>query len=230
MARTRIPIEDYLINLPPFKELPVADIARIAAGTMEIDAPRGTVVFRRGERCLGCHVVVFGQVKLALQTLQGEEKIVELMGRGQTFGESAMFLDRCYMFTAETLSDSKLLHIAKNIVFEELERNPKFARCVISGLSSRFQHLVCDVEAYTLRSGTQRVVGYLLNHLPEKNDNDADTTITFPAKKGIIASQLNLTHEHFSRILHDLVSKGMIEVRGPLVRILDTNRLRSCAG
>jgi len=229
MARARIPVEDYLINLPPFKELPVAEIARIAAGTIEMDAPRGTVVFRRGERCVGCHVVVFGQVKLALQTLHGEEKIVELMGRGQTFGESAMFLDRPYIFTAETLSDSKLLHIAKNIVFDEVERNPQFARCIISGLSSRFQHLVCDVESYTLRSGTQRVVGYLLNHLPEK-DGSADTTITFPAKKGVIASQLNLTHEHFSRILHELVAKGMIEVRGPLVRILDTNRLRSCAG
>jgi CRP-like cAMP-binding protein len=229
MPRARIPIEDYLINLSPFKELPAADVARIAAGTLEIDAPRGTVVFRRGERCVGCHVVVFGQVKLALQTLQGEEKIVELMGRGQTFGESAMFLDRPYIFTAETLSDSKLLHIARNVVFEEVERNPKFARCIISGLSSRFQHLVCDVEAYTLRSGTQRVVGYLLNHLPDKNATHG-ATITFPAKKGIIASQLNLTHEHFSRILHELVSKGMIEVRGPLVRVLDTNRLRNCAG
>lgn len=229
MPRTRIPITDFLTNLPLFGDLAADGIARIAAGTTEVDAPRGTVIFRRGEQCVGLHVVIYGQIKLALQTLQGEEKIVELMGQGQSFGESALFLERPYTFTAETLVDSKLLHVCRNAVFHEVERDPKFARRIIAGLSRRLNNMICEVESYTLRSGTQRVISYLLNRLPPGCANGA-AQVTFPAKKGIIASQLNLTHEHFSRILHDLSSEGMIEVHGPMVQILDAERMRENAG
>jgi CRP-like cAMP-binding protein len=44
--------------------------------------------------------------------------------------------------------------------------------------------------------------------------------------KAIVASRLNLTPEHFSRILHELVSAKLIEVDGRAIRILDPRRLR----
>jgi CRP-like cAMP-binding protein len=43
----------------------------------------------------------------------------------------------------------------------------------------------------------------------------------------VIASRLNMTPEHFSRILHDLSSAGLIEVNGRAVRIPDLERLRA---
>ena len=42
-----------------------------------------------------------------------------------------------------------------------------------------------------------------------------------------MASRLNLTPEHFSRILHDLSGHGLIEVHGRGITILDAARLRS---
>ena len=41
---------------------------------------------------------------------------------------------------------------------------------MISGLSRRLHGLVRDVEAYILRSGAERVIGYLLTALPELSD------------------------------------------------------------
>ena len=37
--------------------------------------------------------------------------------------------------------------------------------------------------------------------------------------KGVIASRLNLTQEHFSRILHELSESGLITVDGRTIRI-----------
>jgi CRP-like cAMP-binding protein len=48
--------------------------------------------------------------------------------------------------------------------------------------------------------------------------------------KGVIASRLNLTQEHFSRILHDLAALGLIEVQGRRIRVLDLERLRRHVG
>lgn len=80
-----------------------------------------------------------------------------------------------------------------------------------------------------LRSGSERVMGYLLNQVPPDTAN-GNAMVTLPTKKGIIASQLNLTHEHFSRILRELFTEGLIEVEGRNVRIASVPRLRARAG
>lgn len=63
---------------------------------------------------------------------------------------------------AIALVDSRLLHLARDVVFAEIDRDPRFARRMLAGLSLRLHRLVRDLEAVSLHSGTQRVVGYLL--------------------------------------------------------------------
>ncbi len=228
MGRSRIPITDFLGNLPLFRQLDHAAVERIAAGTSELDAPRGTVIFHRGDNSAGMHIVVFGQIKLSLQTNSGDEKVVELIDPGMVLGEAAMFLGKPYVASAEAIADSKLLHVAKEAVCIEVNRNPAFARSVIANLSQRLYAQFSDLELYAMSSGTQRVIRYLLNHEPNGRAN-GEMCLTLPTKKWIIASRLNLTHEHFSRILHELIAGNLIEVDGRQVRIPDTARLRSLA-
>jgi CRP-like cAMP-binding protein len=54
--------------------------------------------------------------------------------------------------------------------------------------------------------------------------------LTLPTSKGVIASRLNLTLEHFSRILHELTAAGLIAIDGRTVTILDLERLRTYEG
>lgn len=224
VSKPHIHAGDFLAELPIFSRLNEAALARLAAGAVEIDAPRNTVLFRRGDFSSGFLVVMSGQVKLSLESMDGNEKVVELVGPGSNFGEAAMFLSKPHLVTAESIVDSKLLRIARETVLEEVRRDAGFSECMIKGLSRRLYQWVTDLESYTLLSGTERIIGYLLQRCPQKHNGTL--SVTLPAKKGIIASQLNLTHEHFSRILHDLMATGLIEVEGREVRILDEQRLR----
>lgn len=220
--------EDFLANLALFRELPHADIQRLVDKTVAIDAPRGTTLFRRGDPCRGFHIIVYGRVKLSLQSPQGSEKVVELMGPGQSFGEAVMFLEKPYMVTAETIDDSKLLHVDRESVFMELDRDSRFARRMLAGLSRRLHHLISDLESYTLHSGTERVIGYLLRDSADNSTVQTNSmTIHLEAAKGIIASRLHLTQEHFSRILHQLMDIGLIEINGREIRMPDIERLRT---
>src|SRR5690606_34183875 len=83
----------FLANLALFHELGTEDLDRIAAGTTELRVPKGRILFRRGEPCVGFHVIVYGRVKLGFVSPQGTEKVIEILGPGQSFGEAAMFLD-----------------------------------------------------------------------------------------------------------------------------------------
>ena len=59
-----------------------------------------------------------------------------------------MFLERAAVVDAQAASDALLLHLPKAAVFEEIERNPKFARRMIAGLSQRVAeaHLQRPIE------------------------------------------------------------------------------------
>ncbi|QKS28992.1 Crp/Fnr family transcriptional regulator [Accumulibacter sp.] len=219
-----INIEALLAHVPLFNGLEADEIARLARGSREITATRGDILFHKGDTPTGFHLIVYGQIKLAFTSPQGGEKVVDIVGQGQTFGEAVMFMDKPFMVYAQALADSLLLHISKNAIFDELDKDPKLGRKMIAGLSMRLHHLINDVESYSLHSGRQRIIGYLLREYP--NGGERSVTVTLPTNKGVIASRLNLTQEHFSRILHELSEKGLIVVEGRKIHIPDVEKLR----
>jgi CRP-like cAMP-binding protein len=221
----QIKTQAFLANLPMFSEMDAAELDRLAAAAVPLYFEKGRSVVQCGDPCNGFHVVVYGQVKLGFTSPQGVEKVVEIVRPGQSFGEALMFLDKPYIVFAQALADTMLLHVAKHAVFEELGHDALFARRMLSGLSRRLHGLVRDVEAYTLRSGQERAIGYLLGELGEGAERGPAEVHLAPGKS-VIASRLNMTPEHFSRILHELCVQGLIEVNGRSVRIPDLARLR----
>ena len=214
---------EFLKRIPLFQDVTPEELDHIADSTTETNILKGNMIFRRGDPCDGFHIVIYGQVKLSFTSPQGDEKVVEIISAGQSFGEALMFMEKPYIVNAQVLADSLLLYISKQAVFSGLDSNPKFARRMLSGLSRRIHGLVSDVEAYSLRSATQRVIGYLLKADPA---GDGGHVILSVSKK-LVASRLNLTPEHFSRILQELTMRRLIEVKGREIVILDIEKLRN---
>lgn len=229
MLNSPIKVQSFLVNVPLFKELVYEELDRIALSTQQVHAARGDILFRRGDPALGFHIVVFGQVKLFFTSPRGDEKVVDLNGPGNSFGEAVMFMERPHVVTAQALADTLLLYIPREIVFDELERDPKFVRRMIAGLSGRLHRLMSDLESDALHSGTQRIIGYLLRDSEDSPAAAGSLEVTLSATKGVIASRLSLTQEHFSRILHELVARGLIEVNGRSIYIPDVAKLRACS-
>ena len=229
MATAPIKPQAFLANVPLFKELASEELERIARLTRQVRAERGEILFHRGDPANGFHLIVYGQVKLAFISSKGDEKVVEIIGPGGSFGEAVMFMERPHVVTAQSLADSLLLYIQKDAVFDELDRDPRFARRIIAGLSRRLHHLMGDLEAYSMRSGTQRLISFLLEDCRREREEEDAIAVTLPTTKGIVASRLNLTQEHFSRILHELAAEGLIEVQGRSVAIPSVARLQQYA-
>src|SRR3990172_1507811 len=163
-----IRVQDFLGNLPMFSEMSREELDRIAACTLPSYVAKGEAVFHAGDPCTGFHIVVYGQVKLGFNSPQGGEKVVEIIGPGQSFGEALMFLEKPYIVFAHALHDTMLLR-----------------------------------------------------------DEDAPAEVELSAGKSVVASRLNMTPEHFSRVLHELSAAGLIQVDGRTARILDADGLRA---
>ncbi len=222
--KSPIKVQAFLAQLPLFQAMSAQELDRIALGASERHVDRGETIFRSGDPCDGFYLVIYGQVKLSLVSARGSEKVVELVGPGHSFGEAVMFMGKPFIVSAQALADSLVVHVTRATVLDEVARDPAFACKMLAGLSRRMHGLLRDMESYSLRSGTQRVIGYLLQEDDEGPENG--DRVRLAVTKTVLASRLNLTPEHFSRILSDLSGHGMIAVSGRNVTILDIERLR----
>ncbi len=224
-------VPKYLAVLPLFNALSPDDLRAVAAGSVLRRLTRGEIVFRAGDPCNEFFVIVTGQVKLFMLAPSGQEKVVEVMGAGQSFGEAIMFTDRPYFLNSQALADSLLLSVSKQTVIAEIVRDHRFALRMLGGMSRKMHGLVRDVEAYALHSGRQRVIRYLLRDQALDTSGAAELrSVSLPASKATISSRLSLTPEYFSRVLHELEAQGLIEIDGRDIRILDVRRLTEHEG
>jgi len=222
MARREIAPEVFFAGVPLFKALDAATLARLATATTRRTLKRGETLFRKGDPATGMYLVVYGEIKLIATTPARGPRLSGIVGPGQSFGEPVMFLERPAPVEAQAATDALLLHLPKEAVFELIERNPKFARRMIAGLSQRVERLVRELDLQALGSGKERFVAYLLRHC---RDLSGPFVVTLPAPKAEIASQLNLTPEHFSRILHELQQAGLLRVDGRRITVPRPDRL-----
>jgi CRP/FNR family transcriptional regulator, dissimilatory nitrate respiration regulator len=222
-------VPKYLSVLPLFNDLSPAELSHVAEGCVLRRLARSEMVFHMGEPCNEFHVVVNGQIKLFALSPGGQEKVVNLIGPGQSFGEAVMFADRPYILSAQALVDTLMLTVSKQAVVREIERDHRFALRMLAGLSRRMHGLVHDVQAYALHSGLQRVIGFLLRDQPLEDCGPAQVlTVSLPVSKATVASRLSLTPEYFSRVLRELEAHGLIEVDKRDIRIPDPKKLSSC--
>ena len=222
MVRREIAPEVFLSGVSLFKSLDAATLARLAAATTRRTLKRGEALFRKGDPATGMYVVVYGEIKLMTSAPTRGARLSGIVGPGQSFGEPVMFLERPALVDAQAASDSLVLHVPKEAVFAEIERSPKFGRRIIAGLCKRIERLVRELDQQALGSGTERFIAYLMH----RGGGQASLVTRLPAAKAEIASQLNLTPEHFSRILHDLATAGLLQVQGRSITVPDLNRLR----
>jgi CRP/FNR family transcriptional activator FtrB len=99
--------------------------------------------------------------------------------------------------------------------------DPSLAREVIGSLSGQFRRMVRQIKNLKLRSSTERVGCYILGLSQQQGTPDR---ALLPYEKNLIASELGITRESFSRALAALQKSG-ITVQADTILIDDPARL-----
>jgi CRP-like cAMP-binding protein len=151
---------------------------------------------------------------------------MEIVGPGEMFGEASMFLERPCPVYAQALSKTQLVFFRRGLIIEALRRSPDLALAMIQGMSHRHIRLIRDVEICCLQPAAERVVSYILDNAQLLEDSGDEASLPLPAGKAVIASNLNLTPETFSRELHQLADQGLVDLVKRTIRIRDLGALR----
>jgi CRP-like cAMP-binding protein len=221
-------IAGFLERVPLFAAVHPFRLQAIAGAAIPVSATRGKILLKPGDTCDGFFIVVYGRVAVSLRSDSGAGKVIEILGTGQALGLAALFAETASRTEARALSDSKLLLIPRALVHAELTENPAFSRSLLASVSASVHRLLVDLEACTMQTATQRVAAFLVRSMNTMAAR-RDRSVTLAAPKTVVASQLNLTAAHFSRVLRELTIAGIIRVNGRELVIEDESRLRAYA-
>lgn len=223
MAKTIIEI---LGNAPIFDGLVSADLEQIRKIAVDRFYDRGRTVFSEGDEGDGFYMVAGGRVKIYKLSLEGKEQILHIYGEGQPFGEVPVFAGKRFPANAQTLVKSHLLFFPRTEFVQLISENPSLAMNMLAVLSLRLRQFTVQVENLSLKEVPARLASYLIYLAQEQRTQGQ---VVLDISKGQLASLLGTIPETLSRMFSRMSGKGLIEVDGRKIALLDVAGLKELA-
>lgn len=224
-GRLTVPDRDLVQRVPLFDGLEPAMLERLLAPARVENRPRGSILFSQDEPATHFYVMLVGWVKIFRTTAEGQESVVHVFTRGESFAEAAIFAGGKYPVSATVASASRLLSIPAVPFLEVIEQEPAVARNMLAAMSRHLRQLVTRLEQLQSHSATERLASFLLS-LVESGEETAD--LRLPIDKALLAARLGMQPETLSRALGRLRGAG-IEVEGERIHVPSVDRLRGLA-
>ena len=219
-------IVDLLALTPLFQGLGPDHLAEVAMILTDQTVKRGEVIFSEGDPGVGFYVVVSGKVKIFKLSLDGKEQILHVFENREPFAEAAIFAGTPYPAHAVAMSKCRLFFFPRSSFLELIRTKPDLAMNMMATLSLRLKKFAGMIEALSLKEVPGRLATHLLL-LSEQQNYSAE--IQLHLAKNHLASLLGTIPETLSRILTKMAQKGLIESKGPRIKILNLGALEDLA-
>lgn len=196
----------------------------IAPATAVMLAPHN-ILLRQGDPATAFFIVIDGWIKLYRITVSGEETVINILTKGDSFAEAVAFTGARFPATAEAVSDARVVRIPADHMVRCIQESPDIALAMIASTSRHLHNLVQQVEQLKAQSGVQRVAEFLVSLAPVENGS---CVIALPYDKVLIAARLGLKPESLSRTFAKLKGVG-VAVHTSHVAVNDVGKLRRLA-
>lgn len=217
-----VPVIHFMQTVPFFCGMASADIEHLCkCGTVH-DYDKGSHIFLRGRKADYFYVIMSGWIKLYRDTQEGDEAILGLLTRHDTFGETAIFSGDFHPFSAQAVEKAKIVRIPADALRQRARSNVDIILRIMQSFAQQMNRLQLENEHLSVMSASQRV-GCLLLQLSNAA-GPAHQTIHLPYEKSLAASRLGMKAETFSRALAQLKDIG-IKVSGDTVEVESVGKL-----
>lgn len=168
----------------------------------EADLPKGTRLFKAGDKPERMFFVVNGEVVLERPGLQGASVILQRTRRG--FVGEASLKSAKYHCHGQVVADTRIVQIPIRKVRDAIDSDPAFAGRWIGMLNKEVKRLRLQCERLSLTKVQDRFV-----HLLETEGDDG----RFPIGAGIksLAGELGVTHEALYRCIYAMEKQGALK-------------------
>jgi CRP-like cAMP-binding protein len=224
LTTTPAQIRETMGRLDYFREWTEAQLNAVAAAARILSVPKGHRLAQKGRPLPHLYIIISGEFRFFIPLSGGEERVVGVLGNGQSFGEGCLVLATPCPYTALATRPGHVLAIDAPAFLHELQRSNLLLRKCMTLFAQRLMGVMTDLETSAHRSSLQRVACYLSQHGPPAGTEAY--TVALAGRKMDVAARLGLTAETFSRVLSQLEQEGIVRIQGRRIQVLDAERLR----
>lgn len=202
-----------------FSSLGQDDLTELSRLAAECNFKSSEFIFWEGDAADFFYIVVDGKVKVHKYASSGKEFIIAFFGRGEMFGEVAVFEGKPYPASVQAMVDTKVLRIKMEDFISFLANHPQVALSIITVLGGRLRDAQSRLKDLAGERVEQRLARTLLMLAAKLGS-------TLPFTRQEIADMSGTTTETTIRVTSQLKERGIINsVRGKII-ILDETKLR----
>ncbi len=219
------------MNIFPFlqsnalgREMTTAHLSNLANAAVKKKYRAGQTIINENDVAEAFYVVISGLVKMFKASPEGREQTLYIFGPGEMFGVCAIFSDMIFPAGASALEDSVLLTFQGGLVKQVARQDPTILFNMVRVLACRLKESMALVELLALKDIPQRVASFLLLSTMKK-DCRADEEVDLMITRREMAKIIGTTPETLSRVLKKMAMKGMIELEGRRLRVLNRDAL-----
>lgn len=220
-------IYDSLSKSSLFKGNEDAFLSKVADQAVLLKLEKGKLLFVHEDKAERFYIIQNGWVKLFRETIDGEQAIIDIATVGDLFGDTALFHDNIYPYSAEVIEPSNIISLPLSFLKSELDNNPQVSKNFLLSLAQAKSKQDKEIEHRAIQNAPQRIACFLLKITPQHNNEDA--MIKLPYDKMFIAARLGMKAETFSRALKKLKSDTGIHIKGSMIEIDNVQQLSNYA-
>ncbi len=214
----------YLSAIDVFRDLPQAEVERLAQTVTMTTTPRGRVLYRPGQATTALFLLKKGQVQIVRESVDGKRLVLATLGPETFFGEMALIGQRFPQdSSAEVLEDAVVCVLSRRDIERLILEYPKVGLRFLEQLSARLLETEAIVEEFAFKSVPARLAGVLLR-LAETSDNR-----TVRASHQELADMVATYRETVTLSLNQFQDQGLVALGRRRVEVLDAAGLQAIA-
>ena len=212
--------------LPFWEKLTAAQREALTREAVLRTAPRGAVLHRGGDDCLGLLVVRSGQLRAYILSAEGREiTLYRLFARDMCLLSAACVL-RGIQFdvTVEAEKDASFWVIPAGLYHQLMESSAAVANYTNDVMGGRFSEVMWLMEQILWQRFDQRLALFLLE------ESRLEGGAVLPLTHERIAAHLGTAREVVTRMLRYFQQEGLVKLSRGTVELTDPGRLEALAG
>ena len=197
-----------------FGSVPAEELEAVAAASRLRVFRRGQVVCTAGQPGDTVIVVVSGRLKVVVRSAEGGELTLTVVQPGGVFGELAAVDGGPRSADAETLEESRLLLIPREVVQDMCARVPAVSLAVAKSLAATLRRLTEGTSDLVFLDLPRRVAKVLLSQPPDEHG-----VIRLKMSQEQLAHQAAGTRQSVNAALRGFERRGWIETHDRAVTV-----------
>jgi CRP/FNR family transcriptional regulator len=170
------------------------------------------------------YIIKKGLVKTYKSLLGGKQQILEILRKEDFLNLTCLFDFYCN-HSSETIVDSELCAIDKNLLEKLLKKKPKTALIIIEFMKNKLVRSYQKIRDLGQKNARSRIASFLLD-LPETLYEEPRSEFTLPLSRTEFAEVVGLSEETAIRILQDFRRQKLIEIDRNEIVLLNVPRLQ----